>query len=142
MDAFGHINPTSTSISTTPVEPLMEVGHLSASEKVRCYKEKLCYKCGKPGHFMAVCQSTPFNPPGPQGPQQNYQNPQGGGRLSRQWQSPQQQQQQLYQQHSQALIQESVTIVYGFDAPQFTGKTHTQVVEHAPPAEVPIDPVA
>ena len=33
-------------------------------------------------------------------------------------------------------------MVYGFDAPQFAGKTHTQVVKHAPPAEVPINPVA
>ena len=33
-------------------------------------------------------------------------------------------------------------MVYSFDAPQFVGETHTQVVEHAPPAEVPIDPVA
>jgi hypothetical protein len=40
------------------------------------------------------------------------------------------------------LIQESITMVYGFDALQFMGETHTQVVKHAPPAEVPIDPVA
>jgi hypothetical protein len=33
-------------------------------------------------------------------------------------------------------------MVYGFDAPQFVGETHTQVVEHAPPAEVPINPAA
>ena len=33
-------------------------------------------------------------------------------------------------------------MVYGFDAPQFTGETHMQVVEHVPPAEVPINPVA
>ena len=35
MDAFGRINPTSTSISAAPVEPQVEVNHLSASEKVR-----------------------------------------------------------------------------------------------------------
>ena len=33
-------------------------------------------------------------------------------------------------------------MVYGFDAPQFAGETHTQVVEHAPPPEVPVEPVA
>ena len=40
---------------------------------------------------------------------------------------------------SQAPIRESVTTVYSFDAPQFAGETHTQVVEHAPPPEVPED---
>ena len=33
-------------------------------------------------------------------------------------------------------------MVYSFDAPQFTGETHMQVVEHAPPPEVPVDLVA
>ena len=33
MDAFGCINPTSTSISAAPVEPQVEVNRLSASEK-------------------------------------------------------------------------------------------------------------
>ena len=30
-------------------------------------------------------------------------------------------------------------MVYGFDAPQFVGETHMQVVEHAPPPEVLVD---
>ena len=85
MDAFGHINPMSTSISAALVKPQVEVNHLSALEKAQRYKEKLCFKCGKLGHFTAVCWSTPFNPPGPWGPQQNYRNPQGGGGPSRQW---------------------------------------------------------
>ena len=33
-------------------------------------------------------------------------------------------------------------MVYGFDALQFAGETHTQVVEHVPPTEAPVDPVA
>ena len=33
-------------------------------------------------------------------------------------------------------------MVYGFDALQFTGETHTQVVEHASPPEVLVDPAA
>jgi hypothetical protein len=33
-------------------------------------------------------------------------------------------------------------MVYGFDALQFAGETHMQVVEHVPPPEVPVDPVA
>ena len=90
---------------------------------------------------MAVCRGTPFNPPGLWGPQQTYQSTQGGGGLSRQWQPPQQQQQQ-YQQCSQAPIQESITTVYGFDAPQFVGETHTQVDEHVPPPEVLVNPAA
>ena len=58
------------------------------------------------------------------------------------WWPPQQQPQQQYQQHSQVPIQESVTMVYSFDAPQFMGETHMQVVEHAPPTEAPVDPAA
>ena len=33
-------------------------------------------------------------------------------------------------------------MVYGFDALQFVGETHTQVVKHAPPPEILVDPVA
>ena len=33
-------------------------------------------------------------------------------------------------------------MVYSFDAPQFAGETHTQVVKHVPPPEIPVDLVA
>jgi hypothetical protein len=50
-DSNAQVHATSTS-----PRPQINMGKISEAEKQHCYKEKLCFYCGKPGHTAKECR--------------------------------------------------------------------------------------
>jgi hypothetical protein len=50
-DSDAQVHATSTS-----PRPQTNMGKISEAEKQHCYKEKLCFYCGKPGHIAKECR--------------------------------------------------------------------------------------